>query len=76
MSKETFADGSEIVFDSQGRVRSVTLSECCEHIFSEDKSLKQLALDLHHEQIVRKHCPKPAPEAETKAEAEPEPAKS
>lgn len=71
MAKETFADGSEITFDDHGRVRAVTLADCCEHLFSEDKSLKQLALDLHHEQLKRKHCPpKVEPAAETTAEAD------
>lgn len=67
MAKETFEDGSSIDFDEQGKVRAVTLSKESEHIFSEDKSLKQLAMDLQHERLRRKHTPKVEPEAEEAA---------
>jgi hypothetical protein len=54
---ETFPCGCTITFGKLGEVRAVNVCDGC-GIFSEDKSLRQLTIDIHHKQLQIKHAPK------------------
>lgn len=58
MSVEKFECGCSITFGDAGEVRAVNVCDEC-GVFSEDKSLKQLSLDIIHHQLSCKHKKKP-----------------
>lgn len=59
---EKFDCGCSITFGTQGEVRAVNVCDTHDQaVFSEHKSLRQLANDIHHQQSKEKHTPKPPP---------------
>lgn len=62
MATEKFPCGCAVDFRPDGQIGGVVVCEKHADVFSENKSLKQLALDIHHQQLQDKHKPKPPAE--------------
>lgn len=58
MAIEKFDCGCTTTFGKSGEVRAAEVCARHDNVFSEHKSLRQIALDIQHQQLVDKHTPK------------------
>lgn len=69
MAVENFTCGCSISFRDDGQVGAVSCCDAHANVFSEHKSLRQMAIDMQHQHLRDKHCKPAAPPAETPADA-------
>lgn len=60
MKTETLPCGCVLSFGAKGDIRGVVTCTAHDGLFSEDKSLKQLVMDIQHQTLTSKYTPKPA----------------